>query len=238
MVYQILYPFVTVCLLAQVLSAPASAPATGSGVLSGSIQHFTDATGTNFIPLMQLGVGNPPQKITVLLDTGSSDLIVPQTGSQICKDVQQQCTANKGNFSTGSFDRTKSAGVTTVNTPINTSFVNGVKLQGTYLKAALTIGNKSVNGIQLGVIDKGTLPPNTPLFPIFGIGPKMGEGVDVPYQNAPAQMKDDGAIKANVFSLYLNDFSKSQHSLVRVSLKLGSLQGQQEALKGPSRLVG
>ncbi|KAF1922375.1 acid protease [Didymella exigua CBS 183.55] len=179
---------------------------------------------------MQLGIGSPPQKITVLLDTGSSDLVVPQTGSAICRDKQQQCTANKSKFSTGSFDRAKSAGITdTRSPPLNATFQNGVQLQGSIVKAALTMGNQSVDGIMMGIVTKGTLPPGEALFPIFGVGPKQGEGIAKPYQNVPAAIKDIGATNANVFGVYLNDFRGNDGSIVFGGVDKAKFQGKLQA---------
>lgn len=187
---------------AQAFTAPTQNPR----VLQTSIQHFSsDQTGP-FIPLVQIGTGSPPQKVTCILDTGSSDLVIPQSKSELCNDPQQQCTGNA--FVTGSFDPGASSDVSKVNTPLNTSFVNGVAFTGSYVKSTLTLGgnNASVSNVQMGLADQGNLPPNTPLFPIFGVGPIQGEGVQDPYPNGPAQMKASGAIKSNAFAVYMNDF--------------------------------
>ncbi|KAJ4345077.1 hypothetical protein N0V95_005958 [Ascochyta clinopodiicola] len=218
--------------LCHTAPAPVSVRATAPKVLTGSVQHFTDASGsTTFIPIMQLGIGTPPQKVTVLLDTGSSDLVIPQTGSAICQDKQQQCTATGSKFSTGSFDRAKSSEVTDAGSPpLNATFQNGVQLQGSIVKAGLTVGNQSASTVQMGVVTKGFLPPGEPLFPIFGVGPKQGEGIEVPYQNVPAAMKDTGATNANVFGLYLNDFRGSDGSIAFGGVDTAKYQGKlQEA---------
>lgn len=206
------YFFLLVASLSSLCStAPASNSATGRGVVTGSVQHLVGRAGTALIPTMELGVGNPPQKIRVLLDTGSSDLVVPQTGSAICKDPQQQCTANGAGLVTGSFDARNSTGVVKLDTPVNSTYVNGVALQGNFVKAGLTFQNQTVDQLQIAVVTQGQLPPDEPLFPIFGVGPIQGEAAD-PYKNIPAGMKDVGATKANAFGLYINDFRKLERS--------------------------
>lgn len=207
MTFQLQSLLVVAYLSTQCITAPAPKSAAGPGFVTGSVQHLVGNSGTSFIPTMELGFGNPPQKVKVLLDTGSSDLVVPQTGSAICRDVQQQCTANGNALVTGSFDTTNSSGVTKLDTPVNATYVNGVALQGSFVKAGLTFQNQTVPQLQIAVVTEGQLPPNEPLFPIFGVGPIQGEAADA-YQNIPAGMKDMGAIKANAFGLYLNDFRK------------------------------
>lgn len=203
---------------AQCATAPAPKSAAGPGYVTGSVQHLVGRAGTALIPTMELGLGNPPQKVRVLLDTGSSDLVVPQTGSAICNDPQQQCTANGAALVTGSFDADNSPGVKKLDTPVNATYVNGVALQGNFVKTALNFQNQTVDQLQVAVVTQGQLPPNEPLFPIFGIGPIQGEAAD-PYKNIPAGMKDKGATKANAFGLYLNDFRKSYqpHSCAAMS---------------------
>ncbi|CAN9289529.1 unnamed protein product [Alternaria sp. RS040] len=151
-----------------------------------------------------MGVGTPPQLITAILDTGSSDLIIPGTGSEICQDKQQQCSGTP--FVTGSFDTDRDTSITDVNTELNTSFANGAVFQGGFIKTTLTLGNQSVSDSQPGVIEQGSLPSGNPLFPIFGIGPIENEVVQPPYQNTLANLKDTGTINTNVYGIFMNDF--------------------------------
>ncbi|KAH6638091.1 aspartic protease [Boeremia exigua] len=226
---QLHFLLVVAFLSTQCTAAPASTPVAGPGYVTGSVQHFIGRSGSALIPTMQLGFGNPPQKVTVLLDTGSSDLVVPQTGSAICNDPQQQCTANRDAIVTGSFNVNNSTGVTKLRTTVNATFVNGVALQGNLIKTALTVQNQTVNQLQMALVTQGQLPPDEPLFPIFGVGPIQGEAAQDLYQNIPAGMKDAGATNSNAFGLYLNDFRGPDGSIAFGGVDTAKFQGDLKA---------
>ena len=167
-----------------------------------------------FIPAVNLGVGTPPQNILFLLDSGSSDLWVPQSNSSLCKDRNQQCSGSP--FVTGSFDPSKSTSLATVqaNGPFFTNYVNGVSVNGTFITESLQFGAKTAPKSQIGFSTTGVLPPPSPLFPIAGLGYPSFEGIiqlnQQPYPNVIAGMKASGMIKSASFAMYLNDFRMSQ----------------------------
>ena len=55
------------------------------------VQHFQGLQTGPFQPLLSMGFGTPPQIITGIFDTGSSDVIIPQARSAVCKLRNQQC---------------------------------------------------------------------------------------------------------------------------------------------------
>lgn len=165
-------------------------------------------TRQSFITAVNLGVGTPPQNMIFILDSGSSDLWVPQTNSALCRNANQQCSGTP--FVTGSFDPAKSTSLMTVqqNGPFFTNYVNGVSINGTFITETIQLGGKAVVNSQIGLGTDGNLPSE--LFPIAGIGYPNFEGIiqlgQKPYPNLIAGMKAIGAIKSASFAMYLNDF--------------------------------
>ncbi len=199
-----------ICTLLSVLGQ--SAPVQVEKVIQTKIIHSNPqqnglGNAGLFAPFVSMGVGQPPQNMSVLLDTGSSDLLIAQTGSKVCKIKLQECTGN--GFVTGSFDPSLSSNVQSVNASFNASFANGVSMTGSYITAPIALsGNMSIPNNQIALYNDVFLPPGEVPFPVFGVGPVPAEAAKNVYPNVPAHLADIGATNSNMFSIYMNDFRK------------------------------
>lgn len=195
----------------QKLSVLLADAALAQKVLQGSIQHFQSDQAGPWQPLLALGFGDPAQPITGIFDTGSSDTIVPQAGSDLCKVKNQQCAA-PAPIIRGQFDPAKSSDVQALKgNKFNASFSGGDEFDGEYIKTTVSLGaggDAKVPAVQVALASGGQPAGDFPQFPIFGVGPIGNEAADKQYDNLPQTMKDAGVIKGNSYSVVLNKTRK------------------------------
>lgn len=159
-----------------------------------------------FRTFMEFAVGG--QNMLGLLDTGSSDLTVPQTGSQFCQSPGQQCDGKSTGFVFGSFDPNRSSGqVQKLNQPLNATFTGGAGFTGEFIAAPLQVapGGKIFQQ-QMGLVNGGGVPKGQVSFPVIGVGPVGGESARQKYPNIPERAKQEQISTANAFGLFLGDF--------------------------------
>lgn len=197
-------------LASKVLSTPSGGTSTpSSGIVQVQIAHF-NSNKTGPLPLVNVGLGSPPQIVKMIIDTGSSDLISPETGSSVCRKPQQLCTQNSFGLVLGSFSPNASSGVEKTGRLLNTTFGTGESYQGPFLKSLLTLGNnnQTLSDAEFALQENGFVPDGVPSFAVFGVGPVGNEASDKPYSNVPISMKQAGVTKTSAFGIYLNDFRK------------------------------
>lgn len=178
------------------------------------LQKISDPLQGPFRTFIPFQMGN--QSLKALFDTGSSDLVVPRTASQICKVELQQCDEKGTGFLAGSFDPAK-AKVSNTSIPLDAKFTGGSAFSGSFINTAVSAGQKSNNSLtmRVGLIEGGSLPPESPLFSVFGFGPVDGESAapNQTYPNFPARLKQEKKIKCNALGLAVGDYRKSTSQL-------------------------
>lgn len=188
------------------LSVSLGSLAAANTIMAPILHLQSDALGS-FVPLIDMALGDPPQHIQAIFDTGSSDLIVGQADSAFCAMPQAGCQPDKGR---GSFDPRNSNDTIPVGTVLNASFVNGETEQGSFQKTTGTVGGSTIQEFQFGLATNGSsLNPDAVLAPILGVGPVELEAGRTLYPNLPARMKELGLVGSSTFGVYLNDFRES-----------------------------
>jgi len=134
------------------------------------------------------------------LDTGSSDIWVESADSDLCRQSDDPCKI------TGTFDTDKSSTYKRVSGDFQISYVDGEYAQGDYGKDVFHLGDgTSVAGVQFGIGLESTSTEG-----IMGIGFEQNEvqvqrlGKD-PYPGLTNLMVQQGLIKSQAYSLWLND---------------------------------
>lgn len=152
-------------------------------------------------------MGTPYQNLTLQLDTGSSDIWVPDSTAQACQDSK----SNPQGCSFGTFDPSKSDTFVDVGkNEFNISYVDGSHSQGDYFTDRFEIGGAVVN-VTMGLgIDTDIA------YGLVGVGYALNEAIvadthsaNSAYPNLPVTMEQEGLINTIAYSLWLNDLGIS-----------------------------
>lgn len=142
--------------------------------------------------LTDLYIGSNNQKISVDLDTGSSDLWV------VASNVS--CTNNCQEF--GTFSPSESTSYENLGEDFKITYGDGSYAKGTWASenfAFADIQGANVTGLHFGDVDDTTAG-----FGILGVGLKSLESSKTQYPNMPALLAEQGVISKNAYSLYLD----------------------------------
>ena len=147
-------------------------------------------------------IGTPPQSFQVQLDTGSSDIWIPSTESDICSQGQDACPA-------GAFDSSKSSSFKDVaKDAFSISYQDNSGVTGDYFNDIVGLGDVALKNIMMGLATQASRSEG-----IMGIGYDADESIvssdpDLIYPNIINQLKNEGVINTLAYSLWLNDLSK------------------------------
>lgn len=149
-------------------------------------------------------IGTPYQHLSLQLDTGSSDIWVPDTTAEACTDIQ----ANPRGCDLGTFNPNKSSTYQDVGPgEFNIQYVDNTHATGDYFADRFEIGGAVVKNVTMGLgIDTDIA------YGLVGIGYALNEAIvsgtqlaSSAYPNLPVVMEQEGLINSVAYSLWLND---------------------------------
>ncbi|KAL2167005.1 hypothetical protein VTG60DRAFT_1872 [Thermothelomyces hinnuleus] len=148
---------------------------------------------------VQVQVGTPPQNLTMLLDTGSSDAWVLSHEADLCTSPDLQDFY--GMPCTDTYDPSKSSSKKMVKEGgFKITYLDGGTASGDYITDHFTIGGVTVHSLQMACVTKAVRGTG-----ILGLGFSISERASTKYPNIIDEMYNQGLIKSKAFSLYLND---------------------------------
>ncbi|CAJ2499792.1 Uu.00g026450.m01.CDS01 [Anthostomella pinea] len=157
-------------------------------------------------------VGTPGQKLTLQLDTGSSDIWVPSSNSAVCEQ-----SSNGGGCTLGSYNEDASTSKEDVGPgEFDISYVDGSHSKGDYITETFEIGGSTLTNLTMGLGLDTTIP-----YGLVGVGYALNEAIVAStgsvgsvYNNLPVQMRNEGLIKSVAYSLWLNDLDASTGNIL------------------------
>ncbi|KAJ5779025.1 Ribosomal protein S10 [Penicillium paradoxum] len=153
-------------------------------------------------------LGTPKQSVRLVLDTGSSDLWCNTPNSTLCEPPKDECNAS------GTYDPSSSSSYSFVSSDFNITYADGSGASGDYVTDTFTIGGTTIKDFQFGLgFSSGSREG------VLGIGyaineVQVGRNGDLAYANLPKAMVDNGVIRSNAYSLWLNDLDANTGSIL------------------------
>ncbi|AOW00740.1 aspartic peptidase domain-containing protein [Yarrowia lipolytica] len=188
----------------------------------------------------QIALGSPPQNLTVLLDTGSSDLWVLSKNVSCLPKGYHAADSWKGvNCSNGGMFDSAASSSFRLNASANAGYQPGNKktwpfqiaygdssaANGLWASDTISIGGQSVAEFDFGFAQNASSG-----LAVLGIGPAGNEAStdDTPpwtYQNLPHKLKSAGITSSTAYSLWLNNQHSTKGSIMFGGYDRAKIQG-------------
>ncbi|KAL8734274.1 MAG: hypothetical protein Q9181_003265 [Wetmoreana brouardii] len=154
-----------------------------------------------------LSLGTPPQKLRLSIDTGSSDSWSNAPSSPFCQR-KERCSKS------GTYNANASSTYHYIDSKFNITYGHGSYGRGDHASDILQFGGRTLTGMEFGIgynSDSGG--------GVLGLGYAINEAHPrdpnfKPYSNLPQLMVDQGLIRSNAYSLWLDDRASSTGSLL------------------------
>ncbi|RKU48482.1 hypothetical protein DL546_004468 [Coniochaeta pulveracea] len=169
-------------------------------------------------------LGTPWQNISLQLDTGSSDIWVPDQTASACSVSRQNPTG----CDLGTFNPNKSSTYQDVGRDeFNIQYVDGSHATGDYFTDRFEIGGAHVQNVTMGLgIDTDIA------YGLVGVGYALNEAIvggtqsaASAYPNLPVVLQEEGLINSVAYSLWLNDLDANTGAILFGGIDTGKYQG-------------
>lgn len=164
---------------------------------AGTFEFPLDNKGSYY--LADIWVGSNGDKISVDVDTGSSDLWLIDSASGV-------------SATDGSYDHSKSSSYKYVASGFSIGYADGSYAKGDWVSDKVSLiedGSVSIPALEFGDATDTTIT-----YGILGIGLPNLEAASTEYDNLPVSLKKQGYISKNAYSLYLNSAEATTGSVL------------------------
>ncbi|KAI3406379.2 SAP7 [Candida oxycetoniae] len=168
----------------------------------GTGAFFLDAHNEQILYYTTLSIGNPGQELSVMIDTGSSDLWVVGTQNPNCDFNGGSSECSKY----GSFDKLKSSTFTPKDDVFELNYFDGSIAEGLYCYDDIEfVKDFALTNATFAVVEN-----TTSNMGVFGVGYPEIEATPNKYTNTLFLMKEQNLIARAAFSLYLDEANAEQ----------------------------
>ncbi|AET39316.1 pepsin-like aspartic protease Ecym_4251 [Eremothecium cymbalariae DBVPG len=163
---------------------------------------------------VNLSIGTPAQEVTVLVDTGSSDLWI--IGADVdCGPDNSDSTEPLDCFEYGAFDKSKSSSWKNNHTEFYISYGDTSFASGEWGTDKLDLGDLNADGLTFAVATASNSSVAVLGIGLTGIEVTRASGDNgYEYDNLPIVLKRNGVIDKTAYSLYLNDLDATSGSVL------------------------
>lgn len=197
-----------------------------------AVDVYVDNNVSSFTAAIQ--IGSNKQNVSVIVDTGSSDLWVMAYDNPYCSSYSSSSNGGGSTDDSSSsisqsdkikcsndtiYDFAESSSFSANSTSFHITYGDGTFANGSYCQDTISYGSASISKANFALANK-TDSANS----VWGIGLAGLESTvttydssgdfSPTYSNIPMQMKEQGIIKAVAYSLWLNDVSASTGQLL------------------------
>lgn len=176
-----------------------------------------------FLYYMNMSIGTPPQQFEVHLDTGSSDLWTNVASSDFCS-ATDECD-------TGTYNANASSTYEYVNSQFEISYVDQSSSAGDYVRDTVRFTDSDVElpGQQFGVgYESSTSDAILGIgYPTNEVQVSQGGGI---YPNIPVSLVNEGFISSLTYSLWLNNITADEGSILFGGVNTAKYQGELTSL--------